>query len=300
MKYSLTNFIRLLGTTRPPFLILTPIMIFLGVSVASQSTAINYHYLPWILTGGLMAHISVNTFNEYFDFKSGLDLITKRTPFSGGSGTLVSYPELAMPTLVLAVLSCLITLLIGCYLIWLTDWKLILVGLPGLFLLTLYTPFITRSPSLSLLSPGLAYGPVMVMGTAFVFELEYNFFQLVVSLVPFFLVNNLLLLNQFPDIEADRKMGRSNYPLLIGKAKSSVIFMVFYLLAYSVILVGVISGLLNAACLIAMLPVFLVIPMLIGVRKNADEPLKMLSYLRMNVVFNLITPTLLAIGLLLR
>ncbi len=38
------------------------------------------------LLGAFLAHISVNTLNEYFDFKSGLDLETIKTPFSGGSG----------------------------------------------------------------------------------------------------------------------------------------------------------------------------------------------------------------------
>jgi len=40
------------------------------------------------LLGAFLAHVSVNTLNEYYDFKSGLDLETIRTPFSGGSGAL--------------------------------------------------------------------------------------------------------------------------------------------------------------------------------------------------------------------
>lgn len=46
------------------------------------------------LLGALSAYISVNVFNEYIDFKTGLDLVTRRTPFSGGSGTLPANPEM--------------------------------------------------------------------------------------------------------------------------------------------------------------------------------------------------------------
>ncbi|GAI31321.1 unnamed protein product, partial [marine sediment metagenome] len=38
--------------------------------------------------GLLLAHISVNVLNDYFDYRSGIDLEAKRTPFSGGSGIL--------------------------------------------------------------------------------------------------------------------------------------------------------------------------------------------------------------------
>ncbi len=46
-----------------------------------------------VLLGALAAHGAVNALNEYADYRSGLDLRTARTPFSGGSGTLVDHPQ---------------------------------------------------------------------------------------------------------------------------------------------------------------------------------------------------------------
>ena len=51
------------------------------------------------------AHLAVNMLNEYFDFKSGLDFKTQRTPFSGGSGTLPANPHLARQALTTAIVS---------------------------------------------------------------------------------------------------------------------------------------------------------------------------------------------------
>ena len=78
----------ILGPMRLPFLILTPACLLLGIGTAFWTGAnIDQLSLVLIVIAGISAHISVNTFNEYFDFKSGLDFRTKRSPFSGGSGT---------------------------------------------------------------------------------------------------------------------------------------------------------------------------------------------------------------------
>jgi len=73
-------------TSRAPFLILSIVCVVLGASVAvANQINISLSLLALTLAGALLAHISVNMLNEYFDFKSGLDLATKRTAFSGGS-----------------------------------------------------------------------------------------------------------------------------------------------------------------------------------------------------------------------
>ena len=47
--------------------------------------------------------------------------------------------------------------------------------------------------------------------------------RLDVSLALFFLVNGLLLLNQFSDAEADRGLGGKHFPMIIGRPESSLI-----------------------------------------------------------------------------
>ena len=62
----------------------------------------------------------------------------------------------------------------------------------------------------------------MVMGTYYALTGEYTVTSFFASLAPFFLGNCLLLLNQFPDVEVDRTVGRRNLPIVIGKQSSSV------------------------------------------------------------------------------
>ena len=94
----------LLGTMRLPFLALTPACVSVGVGTAYwQTGSLNGLHVLLVLIGAVAAHLTVNIFNEYFDFTTGLDARTERTPFSGGSGTLQARPELGKATLALGL-----------------------------------------------------------------------------------------------------------------------------------------------------------------------------------------------------
>ena len=230
----------LTGPMRLPFLILTPACVLLGLGTALWSSAqVRYLYFILTLIGAISAHISVNAFNEFFDFRSGLDSRTERTPFSGGSGTLPEKPELARLALGTALITLLITGVIGIYFLRIRGLFLLPLGILGLIVVVAYTPWLARNPILCLIAPGLGFGPLMVMGTDFVLTGQYSWTACIASLVPFFLVNNLLLLNQFPDVEADKSVGRRHFPIVIGRRASSFIYGTFLLLTYLSIVLGV-------------------------------------------------------------
>ena len=127
---------------RGPFLVLSPVCIFLGVStVVANQVSVDYQLLVLALLGALLAHISVNTLNEYLDFKSGLDLATTKTPFSGGSGALPKYPEMARAVFAAGAVSLLATILIGVFLAWKSGSGIMPIGVSGLVLITATFPF---------------------------------------------------------------------------------------------------------------------------------------------------------------
>ena len=83
------NFVLWLSPARLPFLVLTPACVLLGLaSVHWTHDHLDLLMAALVMLGALAAHVSVNAFNEYLDFRSGLDAMTKPTPFSGGSGVL--------------------------------------------------------------------------------------------------------------------------------------------------------------------------------------------------------------------
>ncbi len=287
-----------LGPMRVPFLILTPACVLLGIATAVRSGAqINPVHVLLVLASAVCTHISVNALNEYDDFKSGLDARTQRTPFSGGSGTLPANPGIAKIALTTALVSLCIVALTGLYFTWLRGFALLPLGLLGMFVIVAYTPWLTRNPLLCLIAPGLGFGPLMVMGTHFALTGHYSWTAFAASLVPFFLVSNLLLLNQFPDVEADKTVGRRHFPILIGRRLSSFIFSTFLLLTYATILVGVLLSILPPWSLLGLATLYLAIPLLKGSITHAEDIQKLVPFMGNNVLVNLLTPVLVAVGL---
>lgn len=287
-----------LGPMRLPFLVLTPACVVLGLATASwTSDGVSAFHFVLALVGGICSHISVNSFNEYFDFKSGLDSRTQRTPFSGGSGTLQANPEAARHALATAVVTFAIVVAVGVY-FW-TVWgsSILPLGILGLLVVFVYTPWLTRNPLLCLIAPGLGFGPLMVMGTDFVLTGQYTWTAFIASLVPFFLVNNLLLLNQFPDVDADRTVGRKHFPILIGRRASSFIYGAFLLATYAAIVVGIRFDLLPAACILGLITLALAVPAFVGSYRYAENTQKLIPFMVMNVLINIVTPVLVAVGL---
>ena len=270
----------------------------IGIGTAVYSGArVNIWHVLLVLVAAVCTHISVNAFNEYDDFNSGLDSRTQRTPFSGGSGTLQANPQMARTALTMALVSLTIVALTGIVFTWLYGLALVPLGLLGIFVIVAYTPWLTRNPWLCLIAPGLGFGPLMVMGTHFALTGEYSWAAFVASMVPFFLVSNLLLLNQFPDVEADKSVGRRHFPILIGRRQSSFIFSAFLVLTYISVLGGVMLNILPIWCLLGLLTLFIAIPLLKASIEYADDLQKLIPFMAKNVLVNLLTPVMVSIGL---
>lgn len=290
---------QLTGTLRLPFLILTPSSVALGWGAALWTHGnVDPVLLSLVLIGALAAHISVNTFNEYFDFKSGLDATTRRTPFSGGSGVLPAQPALARPTLAIAWTSLALVVVLGGYFLVVRGPGLLPVGLIGVLVILLYTPRINRWPLLCLFAPGLGFGPLMVLGTYYVLTGTYSSTAFALSAVPFFLVSGLLLLNQFPDVEADRGAGRRNFPIIIGRQASSLLYGGLLVLAFASLIAAVQFELLPRASLVGLLGALVAAAAFLGAYRFATDIERLIPYMALNAVAAIITPLLIAGGLL--
>jgi 1,4-dihydroxy-2-naphthoate octaprenyltransferase len=289
----------ILGPMRLPFLILTPACVALGFGAAlwTQGYVAPFQVIM-VLVGAVSAHISANAFNEYFDFKSGLDFHTQRTPFSGGSGTLPANPHMAKYALVIAIATFIVVVGIGFYFLIVRGPALLAIGILGLFLLIFYTPWIAHHPYMCLVAPGLGFGPFMVIGTHVALTGSYSWTAFVASMIPFFLVSNLLLLNQFPDVEADRDAGRKHLPIVIGRRASSLLYVGFLLMAYLSLILGVYNQYLPKVSLVGLATVILAVPVSIGSYRYAENVKKLTPSMGINVAINILTPVLVSIGLI--
>lgn len=295
---------RILGVIRAPFLVLAPVCLAPAVAVAWRHGAIAGSDLALVLIAAVMAHIAVNALNEYEDFRSGLDFMTERTPFSGGSGVLVRHHRFAPAVFFIAVLAMLVTASIGLYFAARHGLMLLLPGAVGLALIVAYTRWINRLPLLCLLAPGIGFGVLMVNLAVLVLAGRYLPAGFAVSVPVTLLCCNLLLLNQLPDVEADRRVGRRHLFIAWGVRSGIKVYGVLAAGVYLSVLVAVAAGLLPLATLLAWLtlPVSVATALALWRLVVPGGPLPAASLaplLARNVLVTLLTPVLLAVGIVL-
>jgi len=285
--------------TRPSFLLLVPVCVFTGVA-ASLYDGYPFRPLYFALAfiGALFAHISVNVLNEYSDYRTGIDSRTQRTPFSGGSGLLPAGLLKPGQALMLGLGSLAVVVAIGIYFAVIYTWVILPLGIVGVLIILLYTPYLTRLPGITeLVGPGLGFG-LMVLGTYVVQSGAYRLSSVLVSLVAGLLIANLLLINEFPDVEADRPAGRKHLPIIIGRAKSAWVYCAIAVLAYAVIVIGAAIGSLPLWALLGLATLPLGLKAMTGALKHHSDMPRLIPALGMNVMSVLLTPTLMSVGII--
>lgn len=280
--------------TRPQFLVLTVMLIFLGTCMAWYDGAFHIGHALLAFIGLLLCHISVNVLNDYYDYRSGIDLKTKRTPFSGGSGILPAASLKPGQVFWFGLICLLLAVPIGIYFILVTNWQLLPLLLVGGICILLYTPFITKI-AWPEWSPGVGMGTLPVLGAYFVQTSSFSLPIIMASIPSGILVHNLLLLNEIPDTEADEEGGRKTLPIVIGKKKASIVYSVLTAVVYLWIIGGVIVQLMPVFTLIALLTLPLAVKAIQGALKYQDTD-KLVTAMASNVQVVMFTQLLLGIG----
>jgi 1,4-dihydroxy-2-naphthoate octaprenyltransferase len=240
--------------TRPQFLLLSPILSFLGMAIALYNGSFNTLYFILAALGLLLLHASVNTLNDYSDYKTGVDLKTQRTPFSGGSGFLPA--GLLKPSTVLKIGlgSIILATPIGIYFLVERGLELLPLFIIGAIFVLFYTSHIARiGIGLSEISAGLGLGVLPVIGTFIIIHGDFSYPALYASMPSFFLVFNLLLLNEIPDAEADKSGRRKTLPIQFGVRTAAGIYSALVIITYLWILIGAITKLMPYWSLLALL-----------------------------------------------
>jgi 1,4-dihydroxy-2-naphthoate octaprenyltransferase len=210
---------------RAPFLSATLIPVFIGAAWAHAVGGASP--FPWALFAltaatAVLMQLSANTFNDYFDWTSGTDEANNEyfMPFTGGSRSielgLITPQALRRLATTFAVLS----LVGGAALMALRGWPILALGAAGLFAVYFYTAPPLRlagRKGLGELFVGLCFGPLMVGGAAFALSGVLDPVAFLAGVPIGLLTTAILWINEFPDLESDRAMGKVNLVVVLGK-----------------------------------------------------------------------------------
>jgi 1,4-dihydroxy-2-naphthoate octaprenyltransferase len=277
------------------FIILTVINVSLGTAVAVYEGFFDLGYFLLAMVGSVLVHITVNVINDYYDYVGGIDSNTRRTPFSGGSGVLPSHLLRPKQAFWLATFCLLIAMGIGIYFVLVRGWLLFPLLLVAGFSAYFYNVCLSKW-MMGELFAGLNLGTFLVLGSYFVQAGRYSWEILVASLAPALLTSNLLILNEFPDSEADQKGGRRHFVISLGRRDASYLFVALMGVSYLCIIVGVLTGMMPVVTLIGLGTVWFGWKAAEGALKHYNDMNQLVPVLGKNVITILGTQALLTVG----
>lgn len=255
------------AATLEPTLMMAVLLTALGTVVAWQRGPVRSGVFLLAMLGAVLAQLAVNVLNDYFDFKNGVDAATRKTPFSGGSRMLVEGRLPARDFHRLGVVSLGLAALIGIYFVATRGWLLLPLLLFAGASVYFYTPIFARW-NLGEFLAGFNLGPLAVLGAAFVQTGAYDLTALAAAVPPGLMIANVLLLNEIPDLEADRSGGRRNLVTTLGRVGAVRLYDAVEAAAYLWIAAAVVLGLLPAWALVGLLS----LPLALGAAAKARAP----------------------------
>ena len=99
----------------------------------------------------------------------------------------------------------------------------------------------------------LCYGPMVALATYALLTNNYSIDVIWASIPLGLFITAFLWVNEFPDYEADRSVGKNNLVVRLGKQRASRMLPLIYLLALAVLVVAVIVGALSPLALLGAL-----------------------------------------------
>ena len=283
------------GVARAPFLLLPVTLVAAGSGAAVYDGAFSWFRTILALVGLVALHMAVNIFNEWSDMRTGIDLATERTPFSGGSGTLPAGGMSLTGALAFGIVCSAIGLAVGLYFLSVVGSTMMPILVVGGVCVLAYTDVLARL-GVGELAAGLGLGGLPVAGTALVNTGHMDWAALAAGIPATFMTFNLLLLNEFPDETADRAGGRKNLVILLGRRPAAWIYAAAAVATPLSLLVAVLLHVLPMTCLVAMAPSVLLIKPLRWVFRDPADPVP-IPALGTNVVWNLTTNSAMALAL---
>jgi len=297
-----------MAQVRSNFLLLAVFLVIIGLAFslkypAQSGSSFNLLHAFILVIGVVLSHISVNLFNEYSDFKTKIDFYTNRTPFSGGTGMITSGKTKPENVRLVGIITLVFASAIGLYFSVISHWTIFIISIIGGFSVLFYTNFLAKK-MLGELFAGLSLGTLVVLGTyiSMTASPDTHLKQLLpaeviwISIPPGILTSLLLFINQFPDIEADKKGGRKHLVIRYGIKRASYIYTFGMFITFGIIVLMPIIGISSYWIYIALLPIPLAVKACLIAIRHGSNFSRMIPALVSNVMTVLATDLLLAIA----
>lgn len=293
-KQSLSSARLMWNMTRPHTLTATFAPIILGTALALHETQISWSLFTAMLLACLALQIATNLFNEYYDFKRGLDTAES----VGIGGGIVRHGLKPQNVLATAILLYIVAAIIGVYICMNSSWWLVVIGVIGMTIGYLYTggPLPIAYTPFGELFSGLAMGTGFVLISFYIQTLSLTTVSILISVPIGILVGAINMSNNIRDIEEDIKGGRKTLPILLGRDKAVTTLAIALGVSYVWIVMLVLFGYISPWALLVFLGIRKPITAIKSFRLGATQPKYMREAMKSTAMTNTIFGLLLSAG----
>jgi 1,4-dihydroxy-2-naphthoate octaprenyltransferase len=291
----------IIKATRAPFFASLATSVLVGTAIAWHEGFFHFGYFLLTLVGIIIVNAGLNMGNDYFDHLSGNDEANKHpTPFSGGSRTIQEGVLSAKQVLVWSLLLYLVGIVVGLYLAWARGRTVLWLGVAGVSI-----AFFSSAPPfrLNYLGHGLGElatfvgsGPLIVLGSYYVQAQQITYEALWVSIPIGLMGASLIWINEFPDYEADKAVGKNTLVVSLGRQRAIWGYIGLLVATYTVVVIGVALGVLPSILLLILLTLPLAYRAIQGVIRFHSNIPKLIPTCATTVLLYLANGLLLCLG----
>jgi len=250
-----------------------------GVIAWAQGYPIHLLHFVLVVIGVTVNHFGLNLVDDVLDYRHAVDLKKgdEKNFFTGGSGVLPEGLLKDTQMLKAAGLFFATTAAIGAYLTYACGWPVLVLGLFGMASSIFYTTPPIRYGYRGFGELGLLvnFGPVIVMGSYYVQALAFAYEPLIASLVPGFMMWSMIIINEIPDYETDRRGGKWNLVARFGKKTGVVLYGIGLTIAYGVLMIAALAHALSPFILLGLISLPFAAKSFTVMGRHLNDPLAM-------------------------
>ena len=217
---------------RPKTLPAAVVPVLLGTAVAISDNKFQPLAAFIALICSVLIQVGTNFVNDLYDYLKGSDKKDRVGPARVLASGLISVKEMK-----LGISLCFgVTFFLGLYLVYLGGMIILLIGILSIFFGYAYTagPYPLSYNGLGDVFVFVFFGFVGTIGTYYVQALDVSWVAVLVSIPAGALITNILVVNNYRDIEEDRVNNKKTLAVLFGKRYSRFQYYSSLIISYAV------------------------------------------------------------------
>jgi len=218
--------------SRPKTLLAAVVPVMVG-----SALAVSYHkfFLPYSIIAllcSLLIQIGTNFTNDLYDYIKGADTKKRKGPVRVLASGLISVKEMKVGIIIVFGTA----FLLGIYLVISINIFILIIGIISISAGIIYTagPFPLAYNGLGDLFVFVFFGIVGTMGTFYLHTQQISILSFLVSVPVGALITNILIVNNYRDIEEDKSAGKKTLAVFLGRTFTRWQFIVLLVLSYIV------------------------------------------------------------------